>query len=333
MTARLLETRKLTKIFKRGLTSKHRTVALEHFSFYMSGKNARITTLAGESGSGKTTVANLILGFLPPTSGQILYKGTDIWEMPKAQWKVYRRDVQAIFQDPFEAYNPFYKVNHVLSTVVAKFRLASSRDEARYIMDQALEMVGLRPEEVMGKYPHQLSGGQRQRIMIARAFLLKPRLIIADEPVSMIDASLRGIILEIMLKLKQEFGISFLYITHDLATAYQISDNVFILYRGSIMETGDIGEIINSPQHPYTQALIASIPIPDPDLRWTESVKLPAVEETTAGPVVSCKFSDRCPYVMDMCLKSPPPLYATDRDHYVACYLYREGSKIFSEDT
>jgi peptide/nickel transport system ATP-binding protein len=323
MENHLLEVRSLTKIFGGGVVNKHQTVALEDFSLIIPDDRPVITTIAGESGSGKTTLARLILGFLTPTSGEILWRGQNIWGMSSKEHMTFRRELQAIFQDPYEVYNPFYRVDHALKTAVSKFKLASGRDEARRMIGDALEVVGLRPDEILGKYPHQLSGGQRQRVMVARSFLLKPRLIVADEPVSMIDASLRAMILDIMLKMKREFGISFLYITHDLSTSYQISDQIFILYRGSIAETGDTTTVINKPQHPYTQLLINSIPIPDPSLKWEGTVDLPPEEEMGGDAHVGCKFYSRCPHAMEVCRQSLPPLYQVGDGHHASCYLYK----------
>jgi len=187
----LLEAQNLRKVFSGGgvFGKKTQTIALEHFSMVLRGDVPSFTTVAGESGSGKTTLARLLLGFVEPTGGNVLYQGRDIWRMTRAERKAFRKDIQAIFQDPFEVYNPFYKVDHILTTPVAKFNLARSRAEAQELIVQALQTVGLQIDETLGRYPHQLSGGQRQRITIARALLLKPRLIIADEPVSMVDAS------------------------------------------------------------------------------------------------------------------------------------------------
>ena len=250
MPTPLLEVKNLTKIYSSGLVRKRATLALDKFSMALSSDEPSITTIAGESGSGKTTLARLLLRFISPSGGHAFFRGKDIWDMTPEESIDYRKNVQAIYQDPYEVYNPFYKVDHVLNMVIGTFNLAKHRSERRKIMEDALEVVGLRPPEVLGKYPHQLSGGQRQRVMVARAFMLNPRLIIADEPVSMIDASLRGMVLDIMLRLKEEAGISFLYITHDLSTAYQISDEIYILYRGSIADHGDIEKVINNPQHP-----------------------------------------------------------------------------------
>jgi peptide/nickel transport system ATP-binding protein len=217
-------------------------------------------------------MARILLGLESPTSGVVLYKGKDLRRHSRKERREFRRDLQAIFQDPFEVYNPFYKVDHVLSTPVAKFHLAKSKAEARKMIEQALEAVGLRPEETLGRFPHQLSGGQRQRTMVARTLLLRPKVIVADEPVSMVDASLRVTVLANLLQLKQQFGISLVYITHDLATAYQISDHIMVLHRGVVVEEGDPEQVVKRPQHSYTKLLISSIPQPDPTRPWGEIV-------------------------------------------------------------
>lgn len=324
MTNRLLEVRNLTKVFGGGLGRRHQTVALEDFSLTLYDDKPMITAIAGESGSGKTTLARLILDFIKPTSGEIRWQGRDLHKMSKKELLFYRRQCQAVFQDPYAAFNPFYRVDHVFHMAIAEFNLARSKAEAAEIVDDALRVVGLRPQEILGKYPHQLSGGQRQRIIVARAFLPKPRLIVADEPVSMIDASLRAMILDIMLKLKEEFGISFLYITHDLSTAYQISDRIFILYEGSVSETGDATGVISNPQHPYTQLLIGSVPNPDPALKWEEDIEVSTAEELGKGDKAGCKFHSRCPHAMAECQLGRPPLYQVGEDgHYASCYLYK----------
>src|SRR5512139_2719453 len=232
----LLEARYLTKVFGGGVFDRRTTVALANFSIGIDSDRPSITAVVGESGSGKTTLARLLLGLVTPTRGQVLYQGRDLQTMGGPEWKAFRHDVQAIFQDPYEVYNPFYRVDHVLTTPVSKFKLAATKVEARAVIEGALEAVGLRPEETLGRFPHQLSGGQRQRVMVARALLIKPRVIVADEPVSMIDASL----LASLQKLRVDFGISIVYITHDLTTAYQIADNIVVLYRGAVAEAGDI---------------------------------------------------------------------------------------------
>jgi len=323
----LFEAKNLTKIYGGGLLDKDHNVALDNFSLAIEGDTPQITTIAGESGSGKTTLANLVLGFLEPTSGEIRYRGKNIWHMSRKEHFAFRREVQAIFQDPYGTYNPFYKVDTVFKTVISKFKLAHGDAEAQKITENALEVVGLRPKEILGKFPHQLSGGQRQRIMIARAFLLKPRLIVADEPVSMIDASLQVRILDIFQQIKNEFNISFLYITHDLSTAYQISDDIYVLYRGCVMERGEIDSIIQQPQHPYTQLLINSVPVPDPDIRWEGRLQSSTAGKTQTETAVGCKFAGRCPHVMPKCLESLPPEFEINARQFASCYLYESTAK------
>ena len=337
MTQPLLDIKNATKIYGGGfLSGQPTTVALQDFNLTIANQPASITTIAGESGSGKSTLANLVLGFIQITSGQILFKGTDVALMNKAQQMEYRREVQAILQDPYAVYNPFYRVKHIFDLVVNNFKLAKSKSEARELVEDALNVVGLRGEEVLEKYPHQLSGGQRQRMMVGRAFLLKPSLIVADEPVSMVDASLRAMILDIMLRLRDEHNISFLYITHDLSTAYQIGDRIYLLYQGSIAERGDTTQVIENPKHPYVQMLIDSIPVPDPNIRWGgEEVLSIDDEQMRISAESGCRFYPRCVHRMDRCLQQNPPLYtiaelttgnsATSKApiaHEASCYLY-----------
>jgi peptide/nickel transport system ATP-binding protein len=328
-TAPLIECRNVTKVFGGGLFDKSKTIALQNFSMRIEERPPSITAVVGESGSGKTTLARLLLGLAAPTSGHVLYRGKDISSLRGADRRQLLRDVQVIFQDPYEVYNPFYKVDHVLDTPIRKFGLARSRDEARALMEEALRTVGLRPDETLGRHPHQLSGGQRQRVMVARALLLKPKLIIADEPVSMVDASLRATILESLRELNRSFGISLIYITHDLTTAYQVSENIVVLYRGTVAEVGEVGLVVKTPQHPYTQLLVGSIPMPDPDHPWTAEeaqVQIPGVNNADA-----CRFAGRCPHAMPMCVEKAPPLFRSDRHRANSCYLHRASPTLPAE--
>ncbi len=264
----LLELRNVGMVYGGGLFSRRQVTALAGFSLVIEDQQPAIVAVVGASGSGKTTMARLLLGLETPTSGEVLYRGKDLRRCSRPERRAFRREAQAIFQDPFGVYNPFYTVDHVLTTPVAKFKLAKSRREGRQLIEQALRAVGLRPEDTLGRYPHQLSGGQRQRTMVARTLLLRPKVIVADEPVSMVDASLRVTVLGNLLQLKQDFGISLIYITHDLATAYQISDRIIVLHRGLVVEEGDPEQVVKHPAHPYTRLLIGSVPLPDPNRPW-----------------------------------------------------------------
>ncbi len=321
--AAFLELRDVSKIFGGGLLRKKRTVALDQFSFTVDAEKPSVRAIAGESGSGKSTLAMILLGFLTPSSGQVLYQGKEMHNLSRAERLQFRREVQAVFQDPFSVYNPFYPIDHVLTAPIAKFKLANSKAAAKSLIEEALSGVGLRPEETLGRFPHQLSGGQRQRIMVARALLTKPRLIIADEPVSMVDASLRATILESLRRLNRERGISILYITHDLTTAYHISDNITVLYKGSVAERGTVEHVIKDPKHPYTQLLVNSIPWPDLDRQWgAVEIKTNRSNGNTMS-LTGCKFADRCPHVMKVCSTQPPSLYHVNAEREAACYLYQ----------
>ena len=242
--------------------------------------------------------------------------------MNRRDWKTFRREIQAVFQDPYGAFNTLRKVDRVLVVPIRKFKLASSREEEKELIIKALEAVGLSADEVLGKYPDELSGGQRQRVMLARAFLLRPRLIIADEPVSMVDASIRANILNNILDLKRKWGISFLYITHDLATAKYMSDIIIIMYRGSIVEMGYTDRVILNPLHPYAQLLIESVPEPNPNKRWEKHIKLPTIElHKQSIRVKGCKFYSRCPMRKKLCASERPRLIMV-RGRLVACHLY-----------
>jgi peptide/nickel transport system ATP-binding protein len=327
MTA-LMEIRHASKVFGgKSLLGKKKpgVVALDDFTMTVNDAPPTITAVVGESGSGKTTLVRLLLGLTSPTSGEVLYRGTDIRRLSKDAHLQFLRDVQTIMQDPYEVYNPFYKVDHVLKVPIDKFKLAKNPADAQILMEETLNAVGLRPEDTLGRHPHQLSGGQRQRIMVARALLIRPRLIIADEPVSMVDASLRATILESLRKLHDDFGISMLYITHDLTTAYQISRNIIVLYRGNVAEVGDVDLVVRQPQHPYTQLLIESIPAVDTTQTWKKEKLDDASQSVSSVPSQGCRFANRCPHVMDICRQQAPPLYRTDEGRAVSCFLYQNN--------
>lgn len=318
--AHLLELRNVSKIFKGG------TVALDNFSVYIQSESPGIIAIAGESGSGKTTLGLMCLGFLDPTHGEARYNGTEIRAMNSSQSFEFRKEVQAVFQDPFAVYNPFYKVDHILEVPLGNFKLASNKEDKQDKIRTALERVGLRPDEILGRFPHQLSGGQRQRMVVARALLLQPKLLVADEPVSMVDASLRATILSSLRDMNVEFGIPILYITHDLTTAYHVSDYIIILYKGSVMEAGNVEVVITNPQHPYTQLLIDSIPWPDLNRQWGQQ-EIRGDDGESAEVGKGCKFAPRCPHVMDKCRREVPPLYQLEDQTVASCFLH-EGKTV-----
>jgi peptide/nickel transport system ATP-binding protein len=318
--APLIEAVDVSKRFAGGL-GREGTLALAGLSLAIDAEESSIIAVVGESGSGKTTFARLLLGLAEPTGGAIRYRGTDLRRLDRDGRRAFRHDVQAVFQDPYGVYNPFYRVDHVLSTPLRRFRLAASRAEARQRIGEALRTVGLQPQEILGRFPHQLSGGQRQRVMVARALLLRPKLIVADEPVSMVDASLRATILGSLRTLTDEHGISILYITHDLATAYQVSDSILVLYRAHLAEAGAVERVVKEPRHPYTQLLISAIPRAHAARDWLAQAD-DSRRDGNAFAAAGCCFADRCPHAMPACLASPPGLYRTEPRRAVACVQY-----------
>ncbi|WP_173934356.1 ABC transporter ATP-binding protein [Chelativorans sp. Marseille-P2723] len=263
-----LEVSDVDVVFASGIGGRLRNMALRNITMAVGGERSSITAVVGQSGSGKSTLIRLLLGVQAATRGSVSYAGRPLHLMSRKEQMMFRREVQAIFQDPFDVFNPFYRIDHALLAPLRNFGLVASRDEAYAEIEQTLKVVGLEPGQTLGRYPHQLSGGQRQRVMIARALLLDPAIILADEPVSMVDASLRSTILDILYDLYRVKGISLVYVTHDLATAYQVAETIVVLNGGQVMEVGDAEAVIHDPKHPYTQALIAAVPSPDPDIPW-----------------------------------------------------------------
>ena len=315
---KLLEVNELTKRYAQGnVLARITLTAVDRVSFYI--KPAEIFTLAGESGCGKTTTAKVVLGFEEATTGAIFHNGKPQTRNEKP-WLT--EGVQAIFQDPFSTFNPMRTVDSYFHETVQNFRLAKSKQEAVERIDKKLRLVGLTYHEFAGKYPNEFSGGQLQRISIARALLTDPKLIIADEPVSMVDASLRMSIVNLFKQLRDELGVSILYITHDLATAYYVSDRIAIMFRGNIVEMGTVEQVLMNPKHPYSKLLRDSIPQADPQKRWTTTVKLSEFEHEEYLRQ-GCKFAGRCPNVMEICKGVVPADIAID-NVLVKCHLYTE---------
>ena len=248
--------------------------AVDDVSFTLAASPPQIVSLVGQSGSGKSTIARNVLGLQKPTAGSVLYGGKDIFRLSRTEYDEYRRDVQPVFQDPYAIFNPFYRVDRALWKAVKKFGLASTRSAGLELIEESLRAVRLEPENVLGRYPHQLSGGQRQRIMLARVHMLRPSFIIADEPVSMLDAQVRKHFLDILLDFQREHGMTTLFITHDLSTVYYLGGEVMVITKGQIVERGPVSTVMHEPSHPYTELLLDSIPQPDPDNRWTTRIQV-----------------------------------------------------------
>jgi peptide/nickel transport system ATP-binding protein len=259
------------------------TVANDDVSLVMAESPPRLLSIVGESGSGKTTAARTLLGLQRPTHGKALWRGKDIYHLSGKEMKAFRHDVQAVFQDPYGIYNPFYKINRVFDMTIKKFNLASGKKEKDDLIEEALKVVNLRPPDVLGRYPHQLSGGERQRVMLARAWLMKPKMIIADEAISMLDVAVRAVIMNILMDFKEQQGMSTLFITHDLSAAHYLGGDIMVMRKGQVVETGTVENVLSNPQHAYTRLLLDSIPSPDPDERWVEDASEIAALEVAAG--------------------------------------------------
>ena len=284
-------------------------------------RKGEVLGLVGESGSGKTTTGRLLIRLTDPTEGKILYKGKDISHLSSKQLKPLRKEMQIIFQDPFESLNPRMMIKDIVAEPLRIQKVTKTRDELDERVKQILREVELvPPEEFMHRFPHEMSGGQRQRVAVARAFVLNPEFVVADEPVSMLDVSIRAEVLNLMLTLVQKRGASFLYITHDLALARHICDRVAVMYLGRVVELGDVDAIINKPLHPYTRALIGAVPVPDPAIKRTGEVISGEIPSPIAPPP-GCHFNTRCPYAHIRCTSMDPPLMEVEKDHWVACHL------------
>jgi len=286
-------------------------------------RKGEVFGLAGESGSGKTTTGRLLLKLTNPTSGNIYFEGEDITTLPEKKLKPLRRRMQIVFQDPYESLNPRMTIGDILSEPLRVQGIMNTAAEIEAKVKEMLETVELLPpEEFTLRYPHELSGGQRQRVGIARGFILNPEFLIADEPVSMLDVSIRADILNLMLDLAEKLDVSFLYITHDLALARHMCDRIAIMYLGKIVEMGSTEEIVFSPLHPYTKALIDAVPVPDPT---AERIKVVIKGEipSPVNPPSGCRFHTRCPVAMEICSKEEPESINVGKGHWVACHLHK----------
>ena len=324
----LLRTEGLTKHFKiGGALSRQKLHAVDDVSISIGER--QIVALAGESGSGKSTIARLLARLYKPTGGEIHFQGRPLSAIRSRQDVLrYRGDVPMVFQDPFASINPVFRVSHGVLRCLKLHRPELSTEHRRAASVQVLETLGLAPgAEALQRFPHELSGGQRQRVGFAQALALRPKLILADEPVSMLDVSIRIGLLNLMTQLRDEQGVSFLYITHDIASARYVADRLIIMYAGRIAEQGPSEEVLASPRHPYTQLLLSAVPDPRAPLAVgaeTDRGEPPRVIDPTPG----CRFRWRCPLAIDECHQVTPELSQLAPDHDVACHVARAGAEV-----
>lgn len=322
----LIALENVSMVFTRGWLSRERVEAVAGVSMVIP--EGGIVALVGETGSGKTTLGKLVAGLYRPTGGRVRFRGQDLWALDRRSFGEYRRAVQLVHQDAFAALNPVRTVYQSLKAPLLHYRIARNEREARERAAALLEQVGLTPPGLfLDKYPHQLSGGQRQRVLIARALTVEPRLIVADEPVSMIDVSLRLAILQLLRELNRRLGLGILYITHDLATARYLAEEgwLAVMYLGQIVEQGAFREVLGNPRHPYLQALLSAVLVPDPRVaRSMHPSPLPEIDPPDPRrPPPGCRFHPRCPYAQAICRERPPALEGP-ADHLVACHFAQE---------
>ncbi len=314
----MLTLERVSKVYSLGAFGLRKLTAVRDVSFEMSARE--IVSLIGESGSGKSTIGKMILRLTPITSGTIRFDGVDISTLNGRALKEYYRKVQGVFQDPFASFNPIFKADRIFKVVRDEFYPHVGRGEWAAKVEEALRAVGLNPPDVLNKFPHQLSGGQLQRFLIARALLLDIEFFVADEIISMLDASTRIDVLNLLADLKAR-GLSILFITHDLSLGYYISERAIILYRGRVVEMGPTDKVYSHPLHPYTEMLMESVP--RLDRRWEVTTRVERAA-ASSGPGVGCVYADRCPKVMERCTRQEPELLEVESGHFAACWLHSD---------
>lgn len=295
--------------------------AVENVSFQI--KRGETFSLVGETGSGKTTMGKIIMNFIEPTAGEIFFEGKNLMKLNNTEIRKVRRDMQMIFQDPYSSLNPRMRVGDIVGLPLKAQNIAKGREKRQKVIE-LLETVGLKPGvKIINRYPHEFSGGQRQRIGIARALALNPKFIVADEPVSSLDVSIRAQILNLLSDLKERFNLTYLLIVHDLSVVKLMSDRVFVMYLGNGMESARAKNLYKKPLHPYTKALMSSIPYPDPAIRQ-KRIKLKGEMPSSINPPSGCRFHTRCPYVKEKCKTVTPDFNEVETEHWVSCHFWDE---------
>lgn len=318
MSEKLLEIKKVSKIFQiGGMLSKKKLVAIDDINIDIDDDKPIILSIVGESGCGKSTLCKMILRLHRPDQGDIVLSGRSYKDRKGYDPFKFRLDVQPIFQNPYESFSMRKKVDSYLFNTALRLKIAKNYKEAETLVDDTLKSVGMSLEVVKGKYPAQFSGGELQRVSIARALITRPKLVIADEPVAAIDASMKMNIVNLFKELKDKYKVSFIYVTHDLSTAYYISDYIATLYRGCLIEYGQAKEIMDNPAHPYTELLMNAVPRIGE--KWNQELVMPDTEEKEYE-ITYCKFAPRCPYATDQCRKSRPEMKNLAGGRKVLCF-------------
>ena len=318
MSEKILEVKNLKKYFKSG---KGTLKAVDDVSFFIN--KGETLGVVGESGCGKTTTGRTAIGILNKTDGQVLYKGKDVHSLKGADKKAFTKEVQIIFQDPYSSLDPKMRVHDIIAEGLRAHKMCKSKDEERKVVQDLLTTVGLNAEHAT-RYVHEFSGGQRQRIGIARALAVEPEFIVCDEPISALDVSIQAQIVNLLIRLQKEKGLTYMFIAHDLSMVKHISDRVAVMYLGTVAEITDSNSLYRNPLHPYTQALLSAIPIPDPEVEEKkERIKLDGELPSPIAPPEGCRFKGRCKHATEICGRERPELREVETGHYVACHMVK----------